>query len=72
VLLKQNSAAQAVRVLERAVKVDPAWPQGFALLGRAYMLSGRRDDARRAFDAARRLSEEERKRLEEKVSKPKS
>jgi len=42
------------------------------LLGRAYLLAGRRDDARRAFATSQRLAEDERKRLEIKVSKPKA
>jgi hypothetical protein len=42
------------------------------LLGRAYMLAGKREEARKEFAAAQKLSEDERKRLEEKVSGSKS
>ena len=67
-LLKKGDAARAVAVLERAVKLDPNWPDARALLGRAYMIVGRREDAKREFAAAQRLSDEARKKLEEKVS----
>jgi cytochrome c-type biogenesis protein CcmH/NrfG len=40
------------------------------LLGRAYTRAGRREDAKKAFATAQRLSAEERKRLEDAVSKP--
>ena len=61
------------QVLERAVKIDPNYPDVRVLLGRAYMAAGRREDAQKEFAAAQRLSEDERRRLEEKVSgqKPK-
>jgi predicted Zn-dependent protease len=72
VLLKKREAAHAVRILERASKLDPNWPDVHFLLGRAYMMVGRQTDAHREFAAAKRISENERQRLEEKVSGPKS
>ncbi len=66
-LLKRQETARAVVVLERAVKLSPTWPDGRALLGRAYMAAGRRADAQREFEIARQLGAEERKKLEDKV-----
>jgi Flp pilus assembly protein TadD len=66
-LLKKGDAAHAILLLERAVKLDPKWPNGRALLGRAYKAAGRTDEANREFNAAQKLSAEERQRLEEKV-----
>ena len=68
--LKQGSNNEAISLLERAVALDPTWPQAFALLGRAYTRAGRREDAKKAFATAQKLSAEERKRLEDAVSKP--
>jgi Flp pilus assembly protein TadD len=68
--LKQGEATRAVPLLERAIKLRPDWPDGRALLGRAYMATGRREEARREFEAAKRLSEGERRRLEEQVNQP--
>ena len=68
---KQGSINDAISLLERAVALDPNWPQAFALLGRAYTRAGRREDAKKAFATAQRLSAEERKRLEGAVTKPK-
>lgn len=69
--LKRKDPLQAVEVLERAVKLDPAWPDGHVLLGRAYQAAGRTSDARQEFATAQRLSNEERKRLEEKFGRSK-
>ena len=69
--LKKKEPLKAVEVLERAVKLDPAWPDGRVLLGRAYQAAGRADDARQQFAAAQRLSNEERKRLEQKLNNSK-
>jgi tetratricopeptide (TPR) repeat protein len=66
--LKNGDAVRAIEVLERAVKIDPDWPDGRVLLGRAYMAAGRRADAQKEFEAAQRLSQQERKKLEEAVS----
>jgi len=71
-LLKKRNPARAVEVLEHAVNLDPSWPDGHVLLGRAYMAIGRRDDAKKEFDTAQKLSREGRKRIEEKVGRPKS
>jgi Flp pilus assembly protein TadD len=71
-LLKKGDAERAVAALERAVRLAPGWPDARVLLGRAYMAAGRRDDAQREFAEAQRLSDEERARLEEKVSAPKT
>ncbi len=70
-LLKKKDPLQAVEVLERAVKLDPAWPDGHVLLGRAYQAAGKKNEARQEFATAQRLSSEERKRLEEKFGKQK-
>jgi Flp pilus assembly protein TadD len=67
-LLKKGEALRAVEVLERAVKLGDAWPNGHALLGRAYIAAGRREDARKEFAIAKELSNQERKRLERKVT----
>ena len=66
-LFKKGDARGAVEVLERAVKLDPNWPDGHVLLGRAYSKVGRREDARKEFAIAQSLSSEERKRLEKEV-----
>ncbi len=71
-LLKKGDAASAVAVLERAVGLDPKWPDGHVLLGRAYIAAGRRAEAKKEFDVAQKLTAEERKRLEQKVSGSKS
>jgi Flp pilus assembly protein TadD len=72
-LLKNGEAGRAVSILEKAIRLDPKWPDGHVLLGRAYQAAGRREEAKNEFAIAQKLSNEERKRLEEKVkaSKPK-
>jgi len=68
--LKQGSINEAIALLERATALDPTWPNAFALLGRAYTRAGKREEAKKAFATAQKLSAEERKRLEDAVSKP--
>jgi len=69
--LKLKDAPRAAAVLERAVSLSPDWPDAHALLGRAYLALGKRHEAQREFDTARRLSAQERRGLEKKVSRPK-
>ena len=59
------------KLLEQVVALDPTWPDGFALLGRAYTRAGKREEAKKAFATAQKLSAEERQRLERAVTKPK-
>jgi cytochrome c-type biogenesis protein CcmH/NrfG len=54
------------------VQLNPKWPDAYALLGRAYQQAGRRDDALKAFDTSKRLAQEERQRLEQKLIEPKT
>ena len=68
--MKQGSFNEAIVLLERATTLDPKWPNAFALLGRAYTRAGKREEAKKAFATAQKLSAEERKRLEDAVSKP--
>jgi predicted Zn-dependent protease len=63
-LLRAHNAAEAVRFLEQAAKADPQFLQLQFLLGRAYQLVGRGEEARLAFERyhalAAREDEEER------------
>jgi Flp pilus assembly protein TadD len=58
-------------VLEHAVEIDPNWADTRYFLGRAYSAIGKREEARREFAAAQKLSAEGRAKLEENVGKQK-
>jgi len=51
-LLRQGDLAGAVATFERAVRLDPSDKDSLNRLGVAYVRSGRRDDARRAWEGA--------------------
>jgi tetratricopeptide (TPR) repeat protein len=59
VLLLRNNAAEALTFLEQAAKVDPNFRRLQFLLGHAYQLVGRKEDARLAFERSRALAARE-------------
>jgi Flp pilus assembly protein TadD len=69
-LIRKRDFARAVVVLERAVRLDPNWPNAHVLLGRAYAGAGRQEAAKKEFATAQELVDAERKRLEQKVRTP--
>jgi Flp pilus assembly protein TadD len=65
--LRQGDGTKAVEVLEHAVSLDPSWPIGHALLGRAYQMTGRHEEAKKEFATSQKLAGEERQRFEDAV-----
>ena len=57
-LLGLNRASEAIAPLERAVAIEPAMDDGWYVLGRAYQVAGRPEQARRAFATVERLRAE--------------
>ncbi len=57
-LLGLNRPGEAIVPLERAVDIEPAMDDGWYVLGRAYQLAGRREQAQRAFATVERLRAE--------------
>ncbi len=49
IMIQKGAGAEAVQLLEQAVKINPRYKQAHYLLGRAYSMTGREDEAKRAL-----------------------
>jgi Flp pilus assembly protein TadD len=61
-LIEENRLDEAVRELERAIKLRPDYPPAHLYLGNAYRKLGRDADSAREFEALGQINDEQRSR----------